>query len=143
MSRVIKALYKIAAKIPPAVDIAAQFITPWEGGPKDANGNYRVYRCPAGVETIGTGCTDPKVIEKYRTTGMTPAQNQQQVSGRLSSGWNYMNQQYPKFGGLDPRQQAALLSLRDNIGAGNFDKSTLAGYLRSGQLSKIPEEFPR
>ena len=55
----------------------------------------------------------------------------------------YMNQQYPKFGGLAPRQQAALLSLRDNIGAGNFDKSTLAGYLRSGQLSKIPEEFPR
>lgn len=98
-----------------------------------------VYRDAVGVETIGYGETNPRLIARYRSGGISEPDARRLLKRRLS-----------EFGAgvrrlvgvpLTPRQHGALTSLAYNIGLGAFGQSTLRRKLNAGEYAAVPAEF--
>ena len=149
MSRVIKALYKIAAQftdlpqqnVAPAVSTLAPHIKQWEGTRNFKNGIHQPYwDKTGGLWSIGYGFADPALVEQYRSTGMSDKAANVYLNRRLNAEHQYFGR-YPNYKKLNPNQQAALISFRYNTGAGNFYKSDARRYLESGDLNKIPQSI--
>jgi len=148
VSRASDAIQKIANDLlgdagDPVVATLRPYMMQWEGKRTDKAGIHRPYKDIAGVETIGYGITDPKVIDHYRKTGMSELQAQVHLNNRLNKDKTYLSNTYPNFNKLSPYQQAALTSFHYNIGKGAFAKSTLRKRLDEGKFDQIPSEMSR
>lgn len=124
----------------PAMRVAFPAVAQWEGTKLNSRNRHSVYKDIKGIETIGYGSTDPKLIETYRDAGMPERTAQRVLFNRLTDTEKIFAKErnWPK---LKPHQQAALLSWGYNVGNNAVRNSTLLKYLRSGQLELIPTEL--
>lgn len=151
MSKTFTAIKKLAAVYEdllgdsgdPVVSTLRPYMMRWEGRRTDKEGMHRPYKDIAGVETIGYGLTDPKLVDRYRKNGMTELRAQVHLNNRLNKDKTYLSSTYPNFNKLNPYQQAALTSFHYNIGSGAFAKSTLRRRLDEGKFDQIPAEMSR
>ena len=104
---------------------------------KRPDGTLEAYKCPAGVWTIGWGCTEGvrpgMVITRDEATAMLARElgHFEIVVGRLVT--------VP----LTQGEFDALLSFTYNLGEGALRSSTLLRMLNSGNRSAVPNQFMR
>lgn len=113
------------------IDEATNLVAKYEGFRSDA------YLCPAGVWTIGYGCTDPAVVKlghitKDEATNILKKRIREEYASIKMLGLK-----------LNRNQTVALISIRFNIGAGNFNSSTLLKKLKQGDYAGASAEFPK
>ena len=113
------------------VDEATKLVAKYEGFRPEP------YLCPAGTWTIGYGCTDSAVVGLGRIT-------KDEATNILKK---RIREEYAAIKKLDlnlnKNQTVALISLRFNIGAGNFNSSTLLKKLKQGDYTAASAEFPK
>lgn len=97
-----------------------------------------VYRCPAGVLTIGYGHTGADVKE-----GQTITQEQAEKFLRSDLVVHCNNVSGLVKVPLNQNQFDALVSFEYNIGYGNFKSSTLLRLLNQGDYKGAAEQFKR
>lgn len=104
---------------------------------KTAEGDVRAYRCPAGRWTIGWGHT------RGVKSGMraTVAQCESFLQEDLNEAGAIVNRHVSVP--LTQQQFDALASFVFNLGAGNFQSSTLLRKLNQGLYEEIPEQIMR
>ncbi|MEQ1697388.1 MAG: lysozyme [Hyphomicrobiaceae bacterium] len=104
---------------------------------KRPDGTLEAYKCPAGVWTIGWGCTEGvrqgMIITRDEATAMLARElgHFEIVVGRLVT--------VP----LTQGEFDALVSFVYNVGEGALRKSTLLARLNKGDLSAVPNQFLR
>ena len=97
----------------------------------------QAYQCPAGKWTIGYGSTRDVYEGKVIT--------QSEANDRLRRDlWNTQQVvSHVVTTDLTDNEFSALVSFAFNIGAGNFQNSTLLHLLNNKQMDQIPNEFLR
>lgn len=116
---------------------ATRLVEPFEGFSAEP------YRDPGGVWSIGYGSTvdawgDPVSAD---TSPVTQHQALALVERDLTSAWNEVNAVV--IVPLNVNQQAALIDFVYNVGAGNFERSTLLRLLNDGRYNAAAGQFVR
>jgi len=95
------------------------------------------YRCPAGVWTIGWGCTEG--VHEGQTISMDTAE--QLLNHELTKFESAVNRlvEVP----LSQNQFDALVSFSFNCGVGALERSTLLKKLNAGNYASVPSELAR
>lgn len=122
----------------PELTLAKRYIRQFEGF------SGALYRCPAGVKTIGFGHA-LKDGEDY--TNITMAEADELLDKDVQEIWNDL---FADDGilvaiknELNTSKKAAILSFVFNVGVGNFKSSTLCKCLLSKQFDQAYKEFDR
>lgn len=97
----------------------------------------KAYRCPAGVPTIGYGCT--KGVEMGMK--ITPSQAEDMLRSELFEFERAVNRLADAP--LGQHEFDALVSFAYNVGAGALEKSTLLKRLNAGDRDRASNEFCR
>jgi lysozyme len=97
----------------------------------------KAYKCPAGVLTIGYGTTKGVKPDWVITEFMAEAYLKRDLLEFEKAVNKIINAP------LNQNQFDALVSFCYNIGAGAFEKSTLARLINQGHYSKAAEQFLR
>lgn len=110
--------------------IATPLIQQYESFRADA------YLCPAGVWTIGWGSTGADIVRGMRWT-------RAQADARFAADLERFGREVTRRlrVSVQPCEMAALVSLVYNIGAGNFERSTLLRKLNAGDKIGAAEQF--
>ena len=113
-------------------DSAIEIVTRFEGC------ELKSYQCPAGVWTIGYGCTGGNIVPGLVITEEVAEEwlhrDLTEVMGRVLK-----LIQIP----LSDNELAAILSFVYNVGIGNFQSSTMYRKLLSHDYAGAADEFPR
>lgn len=106
-------------------------------------GQLKSYLCPAGVWTIGWGSTRLRGMPVMPGTRCSVAEAEQQFQLDLLDAANVVERLVKVS--LADAEFGALVCLVQNIGAGNFSRSTLLRRLNSGESPSavMTVEFPR
>lgn len=95
------------------------------------------YLCPTGHKTIGYGFTDKKSLSYVI---MTKGQADEILIKKVKSIGQFLDRCNLRLTAI---QKAVLIDFIYNVGRGNFLRSTLYKYLKSGQYDHIPSELQR
>lgn len=98
----------------------------------------KAYLCPAGIWTIGYGCTGPDIIAGLV---ITQAQAERMLLDRLAGFCSAVTGMVKVK--LSENQFSALVSLAFNIGSGALSKSTLIRKLNAGDYDGAAAEFDK
>lgn len=122
------------------LDIACQLAERFEGYAKAlADGRCTTYRCPAGVLTIGYGNThNIKEGDIW-----THEQAKAALKGEMIKAMGEAYRLCPQLPREPDGRQAAIADFIYNLGAGNFEKSTLRKVINSGDWADVPEQLRR
>jgi lysozyme len=117
----------------------AKLIQHFEGCLKEHDGNYKAYKCPAGVWTIGWGSTHHGGHKIDATTKWTRAQCDKAFISDMAS----FERDVRHFVTvpLTDYQFDALVSFTYNVGAGNLAKSTLLKRVNNKEFEAAAKEF--
>jgi len=118
------------------IDIAAALGRPFEGC------YLRPYLCPAGVATIGIGCT---FYPDGRAVTLHDAPITREYAHYMHI-WMIKNIYMPKVIKLCPKidtpeRAAALIDFAFNLGAGRLKSSTLRKRVNAGDWASVPAEL--
>lgn len=115
-----------------------------EGAVRDADGNHTVYRCPAGVLTIGYGHN----LESAPVPGAGPTLSQDQADRLLAADVLAAQEKIalhlPWAERMDPPRYAVLVNMAFNLGVGGLlaFKNTLAAA-RKGEYAEAAAHMLR
>lgn len=98
-----------------------------------------VYRCPAGLPTIGYGHV--VLAGEVFDSPITPAQAEALLLRDLGKTSRAVGRLLPVP--LEAHQRAALLSFTYNLGAGALQRSTLRRKILRGEHEDVPDELMR
>lgn len=117
-------------------DDGVDFIVSFEGKLKPlGDGRYAAYKCPAGVWTIYTGCTD----------GVAPGMVVTEDEGRKMFRRELAKHETAVLKlvkvSLSQAQFDALVSFSYNVGSGALGKSTLLKHLNDGDYARAASHF--
>lgn len=100
------------------------------------DGSCKAYRCPAGVWTIGYGCTEGV----HEGLIITEAEAESRLRAELTKHEGHVNRLVTVD--LTQQQFDALVSFCYNCGAGNLAKSTLLKRVNAGNHADAVKQFP-
>ena len=105
---------------------------------KSENCFLKAYRCPAGIPTVGWGCTGPDI-------NMGTVWTQEEADKRLREHLDLTEQCVERHVEVPISDNAfsALVALVYNIGCGAFSGSTLLRKLNAGDMAGAQTEFKR
>ena len=100
-----------------------------------------IYLCQSGIETIGYGETNKKVINEFRNKNMTEVYASKLLTTSLKK-YQLCVEKYVKVP-LSENEYAALVCFCYNIGRRAFRYSTLVKVLNRVEYDNVPEQFMR
>lgn len=102
------------------------FLHPLEGsGPKDSNGNFKAYVCPAGVITIAYGFTFDEQNNKIKLGDVWTYSRAVNHGDNILTKWlDQLLKLSPNLRNEPPKRVAAILSWCYNLGLANYKQST-------------------
>jgi len=102
------------------------FLHPFEGsGPKDSNGNFKAYVCPAGVISISWGFTFDEQNNKIKLGDIWTYSRAVNHGDKILTKWlDQLLKLSPNLMNEPPKRVAAVLSWCYNLGLANYKQST-------------------